>query len=84
MRRVLDFLGITRPRGTPRPKLITAIVGGVGLFLVLYGIAVWAGNAATSTGASVWIGVALIVVGLACWVVEGVLGARTKGQEPPR
>ncbi|QQD76377.1 hypothetical protein I8920_00945 [Curtobacterium sp. YC1] len=79
MRRVLDFFGIARAEGSPRPKMLSAIIGGVGLFFVLTGGSVIAGNVKAGNPAAIWIGGALIVMGLACWVVEGVLGSRTTG-----
>lgn len=82
MRRVLDFLGITRAKGSPRPKMLSAVIGGVGLFFVLIGGSVIAGNIEADSTAAIWIGGALIVVGLACWVVEGVLSSRTTGGGP--
>ncbi|WP_267421016.1 MULTISPECIES: hypothetical protein [unclassified Curtobacterium] len=82
MRRALDFLGITRAKGSPRPKLLTAVIGGFGLFLVIFGGAVIAGNMDAGRPTPIWIGSALILVGLACWIVEGVLSSRTTGSGP--
>ncbi|MBF4577836.1 hypothetical protein [Frondihabitans sp. VKM Ac-2883] len=82
MRRVLDFLGITRAKGSPRPKLLTAIVGGFGLFLVILGGAVIAGNMESGHPTPIWIGGALVAVGLVCWIVEAVLSSRTAGGGP--
>lgn len=80
MRRVLDFLGITWARDAPRPKMRSAVIGGVGLFFVLCGVAVIAGNGEAGSPAAIWIGGALIVVGLACWIVEGIVSSRaTRG-----
>ena len=79
MRRVLDFLGITRAKGSPRPKLLTAVVGGFGVFFVIFGGAVIAGNVEFGHPTPIWIGGALIVIGLVCWIVEGVLSSRTAG-----
>ncbi|MDM7893051.1 hypothetical protein [Curtobacterium caseinilyticum] len=82
MRRVLDFLGFTRAKGSPRPKMLSAVINGVGLFFVLTGGSVIAGNVEAGSPAAIWIGGALIVVGVACWVVEGVLSSRTTGGGP--
>lgn len=82
MRRVLDFLGITRAAGSPRPKMLSAIIGGVGLFFVLTGGSVIAGNVEVGSPAATWIGGALIVMGLACGIVEGVLGSWRTGSGP--
>jgi hypothetical protein len=38
MRRALDFLGVTQAKGSPRPKLLTAVIGEFGLFLVIFGV----------------------------------------------
>lgn len=84
MRRALNFLGITRAKGSPRPKLLTALVGGFGLSLVIFGGAVIAGNVETGHPFAIWIGGALIAVGLLCWIVEGVLSSRTTGGGPSR
>jgi drug/metabolite transporter (DMT)-like permease len=84
MRRVLDFLGITRAKESPRPKMLSAVIGGVGLFFVLTGGSVIAGNVEAGSPAAICIGGALIVVGVACWVVEGVLSSRTTGGGPSR
>lgn len=45
--------------------MLSAIVGGVGLFFVLIGGSVIAGNVEVRSPAAIWIGGALIVVGLA-------------------
>lgn len=55
--------------------MLSAVIGGVGLFFVLTGGSVIAGNVEAGSPAAVWIGGALIVVGVACWVVEGVLSS---------
>ncbi len=81
MRRVLDLLGITRAKGLPRPKMLSAIINGVGLVFVLTGGAVLAGNV-DGNAAAIWMGGALIGVGLVCWIVEGVLSSRTTGGGP--
>jgi len=84
MRRAFDFLGLTRAKGSPRPKLLTAFIGGIGLFLILFGGAMIGGNVEAGQPAAIWIGTALIVVGLVCWVIEAVLASRAKGDEPSR
>jgi hypothetical protein len=82
MRRVLNCLGIARAKGSPRPKLLNAVIGGVGLFFVLTGGSVIAGTVEAGSSAAARIGDALIVVGLACWIAEGVLSSRTTGGGP--
>ncbi|MET3637565.1 hypothetical protein [Curtobacterium oceanosedimentum] len=62
--------------------MLSAVIGGVGLFFVLTGGSVIAGNVEAGSSAAIWIGGALIVLGLACWMVESVLGSRTKGGGP--
>jgi hypothetical protein len=62
--------------------MLSMVIGGVGLFFVLTGGSVIAGNVEAGSSAAIWIGGALIVVGLACWIVEGVLSNRTTGSGP--
>jgi hypothetical protein len=64
--------------------MLNAIIDGVGLFFVLTGGSVIAGNVEAGTSTAIWTGGALIVVGLACWIVEGVLSSRTTGSGPSR
>jgi hypothetical protein len=52
MRRALDFLGLTRSERAPRPRALALVVGGIGLFLVLLGVAVIAGTASVGTPAA--------------------------------
>lgn len=62
-----------------------ALVGGVGLSLVLLGTSLFAGTAATVQPIPVWIVIVLIAVGVGCWVVEGLSKARsTKGDDSSR
>jgi amino acid transporter len=84
MRRVFDFLGLTRPAGAPRPKLRDAVLSGVVMFLVVLGVAVIAGNAADGDAALIWFGIALIVLGVGCWVVGGLVFARASAAHPSR
>lgn len=84
MRRALDFLGITRAKDSPRPKLLTAVIGGFGLFLIIFGGAVIAGNVEAGRSIPIWIGSALIVIGLTCWIVEAVLASRGAGGGPAK
>ncbi|OIH96217.1 hypothetical protein BIU90_00175 [Curtobacterium sp. MCBA15_001] len=62
--------------------MLSAVIGGVGLFFVLTGGSVIAGNVEAGGVAAIWIGGTLIVVGLACWIVEGVLSARATDGGP--
>jgi len=62
--------------------MLSVVIGGVGLFFVLTGGSVIAGNVEAGRSAAIWIGGALIVVGLACWIVESVLSDRTTGSGP--
>jgi hypothetical protein len=84
MRRSLDFLGITRIKGAPRPKLVTALVSGLGLFLVLFGIAVVGGIVTVGSSGRIWIGSTMILIGVACWVAEGFMTGRAEKDEPSR
>lgn len=84
MRRVFDFLGLTRPAGSPRPKLRDAVLSGVVMFFVVLGVAVIAGNAASGKAAPIWIGSVLILLGVGCWIAGALLSARTKGTGLPR
>ncbi|WP_146243298.1 hypothetical protein [Curtobacterium sp. MCBD17_021] len=85
MRREFDSLGLPRPEGAGRSRVRAALVGGVGLFLVLLGTGLFAGTAATDQPIPVWIVIVLIAIGVGCWVVEGLLKARsTKGDDSSR
>ena len=85
MRREFNSLGLPRPEGAGRFKVRAALVGGVGLFLVLLGPSLFAGTAATDRPIPVWIVIVFIAVGVGCWVVEGLLKARsTKGDDSSR
>ena len=80
MRRTLDLLGITRPRGAPRPKLLSVLTAGVTMFLVTFGIAEIARNVTVGNAGPIWIGSAMIVIGVACWVTGAVLTGPPKGE----
>ncbi|GAB2984757.1 hypothetical protein [Frigoribacterium salinisoli] len=82
MRRDRDLLDITRAMGSPRPRLVTALIGGIGLFLILSGGAVIAGTREAGRSAAMWSGTGLMVIGLARWVVEAVLADRAKSDGP--
>ena len=83
MRRGFNSLGLPRPEGAGRSKVRAAIVGGVGLFLVLLGTSLFAGIAATDQPIPVWI--VIVLIGVGCWVVEGLAKARsTKGDDSSR
>ncbi|WP_220034490.1 hypothetical protein [Curtobacterium sp. MCPF17_047] len=78
MRREFNSLGLPRPEGAGRLQVRAALVGGVGLFLVLLGTSLFAGTAATDQPIPVWIVIVLIAVGVSCWVVEGLLKAQAR------
>lgn len=84
MRRTFDFLGLTRPKGAPRPRLREVVVGSVGLFFALFGGSLVAGTLEAGNAAPVWIGGALIVLGVGCWITEGIFAARANAAGRPR